>query len=219
MVLTRHVQISAVAFVALLALLFLTPAHAQPSRSEAASDRSNSEVSEFSSRNRRHVRAAKNKRKTHKAWRTARSRPALAKRSARRTTVNPLLIDEQAIVARPAYRESDLVNEARRWIGTNPTDRSSLWCAAFMNFVLERTGRAGTGSDLAHSFASYGQVVYGPQVGAIAVMTRGRGGGHVGVVSGIDDKGNPIVVSGNFGRKVAEASIPHSRIYAYVLPM
>jgi hypothetical protein len=45
-----------------------------------------------------------------------------------------------------------------------------------------------------------------------------RGGGHVGVVSGIDASGNPILVSGNNGNRVREAAIPRSRIYAYVMP-
>jgi uncharacterized protein (TIGR02594 family) len=112
---------------------------------------------------------------------------------------------------------SGLVAEARRWIGTNPTDRRSLWCARFMNFVLQRTGHKGTGSDLARSFASYGQRVSGPQVGAIAVMAR-KGGGHVGVVSGFDNSGNPIIISGNHGHRVAEAVYARSRIYAYVMP-
>ncbi len=86
-----------------------------------------------------------------------------------------------------------------------------------MNMVLERSGHKGTGSDMARSFASYGQRISGPQVGAIAVMSR-RGGGHVGVVSGIDANGNPIVISGNHGRRVAEATYSRGRIYAYVMP-
>ncbi len=86
-----------------------------------------------------------------------------------------------------------------------------------MNLVLERTGRRGSGSNLARSFASYGRRVSGPQVGAIAVMAR-RGGGHVGVVSGIDGKGNPIIISGNHGRRVAESVYSAGRIYAYVMP-
>jgi len=113
--------------------------------------------------------------------------------------------------------DSDVVREARRWLGGNPTRRSRLWCAAFMNFVLERTGRRGSGSDLARSFASYGHRVAGPQVGAIAVMTR-KGGGHVGVVSGVDSAGNPIIISGNHGHRVAEAVYPGRRVYAYVMP-
>src|ERR1700760_556296 len=70
---------------------------------------------------------------------------------------------------------SSLVSEARRYLGGNPTSRRSLWCARFMNMVLERTGHRGTDSDMAASFAHYGQRISGPQVGAIAGM--GRGGG------------------------------------------
>jgi uncharacterized protein (TIGR02594 family) len=112
---------------------------------------------------------------------------------------------------------SDLVSEARRYLGGNPTGRGSLWCARFMNMVLERTGRRGTGSDMANSFAGYGQRVSGPQIGAIAVMGR-RGGGHVGIITGIDASGNPIMISGNNGNRVREAPISRGRIYAYVMP-
>jgi len=115
------------------------------------------------------------------------------------------------------FGSSNVVAEARRYIGGNPTSRRSLWCARFMNMVLERSGHHGTGSDMARSFTSYGQRVSGPQVGAIAVMGR-RGGGHVGVVSGIDAGGNPIVVSGNNGNRVREAPVSRGRIFAYVLP-
>jgi uncharacterized protein (TIGR02594 family) len=112
---------------------------------------------------------------------------------------------------------SSVVAEARRYLGGNPTSRRSLWCARFMNMVLEHTGHRGTGSDMARSFASYGQRVSGPQVGAIAVMGR-RGGGHVGVISGVDANGNPIVISGNSGHRVREMPISRGRIYAYVMP-
>ena len=117
-----------------------------------------------------------------------------------------------------SFGSSGVVAEARRHLGGNPTGRGRLWCARFMNMVLERAGHRGTGSDMARSFAGYGQRVSGPQVGAIAVMGRGRGGGHVGVVSGIDASGNPIVVSGNNGNRVREAPVSRGRIYAYVMP-
>jgi len=115
------------------------------------------------------------------------------------------------------FGSSNVVAEARRYLGGNPTGRGSLWCARFMNMVLQESGYRGTGSDLARSFANYGQRVSGPQVGAIAVMGR-RGGGHVGVVSGIDASGNPIVISGNNGNRVREAPISRGRIYTYVMP-
>jgi len=121
------------------------------------------------------------------------------------------------IATSSGFGSSNVVAEARRYLGGNPTGRGRLWCARFMNMVLERTGLHGTGSDLARSFASYGQRVSGPQIGAIAVMGR-RGGGHVGVVSGIDAGGNPIVVSGNNGNRVRETPVSRGRIFAYVMP-
>jgi uncharacterized protein (TIGR02594 family) len=112
---------------------------------------------------------------------------------------------------------SALVAEARRYLGGNPTGWSHLWCGAFMDMILRRTGHPG-GGNLARAYASYGHRVSGPQVGAIAVMSRGKSGGHVGVVSGIDSDGNPIIISGNHNHRVAEAKYPRGRIYAYVMP-
>jgi hypothetical protein len=45
------------------------------------------------------------------------------------------------------FGSSNVVAEARRYLGGNPTGRGSLWCARFMNLVLQRTGFHGTGPD------------------------------------------------------------------------
>jgi uncharacterized protein (TIGR02594 family) len=119
---------------------------------------------------------------------------------------------------RPAFGRPALVAEARKYMGTNPTDRQRLWCATFMNFVLAKVGYAGTNSDAAKSFAYYGRRISAPEVGAIAVLSRGRKGGHVGVVSGIDKSGNPIIISGNHNKRVGEAVYARSRVIAYVMP-
>lgn len=114
-----------------------------------------------------------------------------------------------------------LVSEARRYLGATASQLgvpASLWCADFMNLVLRKSGRQGTGSRMASSFASYGRRISGPQVGAIAVLSRGKRGGHVGIVSGIDASGNPIIISGNHNRRVAEATYSRNRVYAYVMP-
>jgi uncharacterized protein (TIGR02594 family) len=131
---------------------------------------------------------------------------------------NATLTPTGGVAASTSFGSSGVVAEARRYIGGNPTGRGSLWCARFMNMVLQHSGYRGTGSDMAKSFASYGQRVSGPQVGAIAVMGRGRGGGHVGIIPGIDASGNPIMISGNNGNRVREAPISRGRIYAYVMP-
>ena len=111
-----------------------------------------------------------------------------------------------------------LIAEARKYLNTNPTRRSRLWCATFMNFILAKLGYPGTRSDLARSFVHYGRRIPGPRVGAIAVLSRGKEGGHVGVVTGVDKHGNPILISGNFNRRVGIGVHPRSRVLAYVVP-
>jgi uncharacterized protein (TIGR02594 family) len=134
------------------------------------------------------------------------------------------LLNEPAFVppipkVRPTYIDRlVLVAEARKYMGTNPTNRSSLWCAVFMNMVLHKLGYNGTDSAAARSFADYGRRIPGPKIGAIAVLSRGADGGHVGVVSGVDRQGNPIIVSGNHGHRVGVGTYPRSRVIAYVLP-
>ena len=170
-------------------------------------------VSHYAKRHFRHVR---------QLARRAHAERHLAHLRTRGLEDTPRVSSDTAVSATPLERLSSAVSsvvaEARRYLGGgNPTSRSTLWCARFMNMVLEHTGHRGTGSDMAASFASYGHRVSGPQVGAIAVMAR-RGGGHVGIVSGIDAQGNPIVISGNYGNRVKEATFSRGRIYAYVMP-
>jgi uncharacterized protein (TIGR02594 family) len=146
-----------------------------------------------------------------------------AKAAVTRISTANLGITQTTPVGKPKKTEgekssSQLVNEARRWIGTNPTGWNHVWCARFMNFVLRRLGYEGTGSDAASSFAHYGRRIWWPQEGAIAVMTRGKNGGHVGVVAVVANDGKIIVISGNHNKKVGVGHYPRERIYAYVLP-
>jgi len=55
----------------------------------------------------------------------------------------------------------------------------------------------------------------GPHVGAIAIVRRGH---HVGVVSGFDAAGNPILISGNHRHRVGEGVYPRRTVLAYVEP-
>ncbi len=107
---------------------------------------------------------------------------------------------------------------AEGYKGTNPTHKNSLWCADFMNLVLAQSGAKTSNSSMARSFANYGTRLSGPQVGAIAVFARGKRGGHVGIVKGIDARGNPIIISGNHNRRVGEGTYPRNSVIAYVWP-
>ena len=59
---------------------------------------------------------------------------------------------------------SSLVADARRYLGTNPTGRRSLWCGAFMDKVLRDTGHRG-GGNLARGYLHYGTRLVGPAGG------------------------------------------------------
>ena len=107
---------------------------------------------------------------------------------------------------------------AEGYKGTNPTRKNSLWCADFMNLVLAQSGAKTSKSSMARSFANYGTRLSGPQIGAIAVFARGKTGGHVGIVKGIDARGNPIIISGNHNRRVGEGTYPRNSVIAYVWP-
>jgi uncharacterized protein (TIGR02594 family) len=118
-----------------------------------------------------------------------------------------------ALASAPA---NDLIAEARKYLGGNPTGWSREWCGRFLDMILRKTGHKG-GGNLARGYIHYGTRLAGPQVGAIAVFSR-KGGGHVGIVTGVDANGNPIVISGNYNDRVAVAAFPASRVLAYVRP-
>jgi uncharacterized protein (TIGR02594 family) len=139
-------------------------------------------------------------------------------RGQRATYRVPAYVERLVEASKPAMGWPALVSEARKYLGTNPTKRRRLWCATFMNFVLHKVGYSGTNSDAARSFAQYGERIAKPEVGAIAVLTRGKRGGHVGVVSGVDAHGNPVIISGNHNKRVGESVYPRSRVIAYVKP-
>lgn len=106
-----------------------------------------------------------------------------------------------------------LVQKARSYLGSNPTGWRSLWCAKFMAMIApELASRIGN-PNLARDWASLPKSP--PRIGAIVVLTRG-GGGHIGVVTGFDENGNPRVVSGNHNHRVAESVYSKHRVIAYV---
>ncbi|WP_315768334.1 MULTISPECIES: TIGR02594 family protein [unclassified Bradyrhizobium] len=109
---------------------------------------------------------------------------------------------------------SSFVERARQFVGETAHQvgvRSTLWCSAFLRKITGATGV----DDRALSWESHRRVA--PQVGAVVTMGR-RGGGHVGIVSGFTAKGDPIVISGNHGHRVAESVYPRHRIRTWVSP-
>jgi uncharacterized protein (TIGR02594 family) len=149
------------------------------------------------------------------------------KESARFHNVEPLepmpkSRSDAAAAAAQVPGAAALLLEALRWRGRTASQLglpTKLWCADFMNFVLRRSGGAGTKSRAARSFLDYGKRLDGPRVGAIAIMSRkGANNGHVGIVRGTDGKGNPIIISGNHGNSVRQSTYAKNRVLGYMMP-
>jgi uncharacterized protein (TIGR02594 family) len=82
---------------------------------------------------------------------------------------------------------------------------------------LERSGHRPLEGRMASSALAYGPRLGRPEVGALAVLGSRRGwASHVGVVSGVDRDGSIHLISGNWGRRVAEAIVPRGSVVAFV---
>jgi uncharacterized protein (TIGR02594 family) len=149
-------------------------------------------------------------------------RPALREGRASTTTV-PDRDEDEDKPAKTSRRGggSNALAIAARYLGTNPTKMSRLWCANFLGMVEKKAGRKGSGSNFARSYASYGKKISRSDArpGDIVVMARGKRGGHVGYFAGWADNGKAIVISGNSrGGKVAKGQYATGRIIAWRRP-
>ena len=120
--------------------------------------------------------------------------------------------------ARPFSAGGDVVAEAARWIGSGKfTRQAGPWCADAVSAWLQRSGHRPLEGRMASSALAYGPRLQGPEVGALAVLGGRRGwASHVGVVSSVGSDGSVHLISGNWGRRVAEAVVPRGSVMAFV---
>jgi uncharacterized protein (TIGR02594 family) len=113
---------------------------------------------------------------------------------------------------------SDVVAEASRWIGSGKfTASPGPWCADAVSAWLERTGHRPLANRMASAALVYGPQLSGPQVGSLAVLGTRRGwAAHVGIVSGVEADGSIRLISGNWGARVAEATVSRGSVVAFV---
>jgi uncharacterized protein (TIGR02594 family) len=110
------------------------------------------------------------------------------------------------------FGASGLASRAYKYIGANAHQLglpSRLWCADFMNMIT----RSGW-SRSAFSYLSRGRPAPYGCTDCVAVTTR-KGGGHVGIVTGYDGRGNPVLISGNHGRRVGVGTYSKFAVVAY----
>jgi len=102
--------------------------------------------------------------------------------------------------------------------GVNIDPQTRAWCADFVNATLTKSGQKGTDSGMARSFLNWGKQVSDPQVGDVAVFSRGDPNGsqgHVGFFAGKNPDGTIKVLGGNQGDAVSYGNYPESRLLGY----
>lgn len=117
----------------------------------------------------------------------------------------------------------DLVSLARQHDGKRAAQLGlprSLWCADFVNLVRREAGLKAVPSRLARDQVLGGVRISAPRVGAIVVLSRGKSrvAAHTGIISGVTQSGDLVVISGNHNRQVAEAVYSRSRAIVFVDP-
>ena len=153
-------------------------------------------------------------RANHYAW-----RQPIALRRYRVASLLPVASPLPSPSFAPAtFGGGDVVAEAAHWIGSgNFTGRPGPWCADAVSAWLERSGHRPLDGRMASSALAYGPRLERPEVGALAVLGSRRGwASHVGVVSSVDRDGSIHLISGNWGRRVAEAVVSRGSVIAFV---
>ena len=106
---------------------------------------------------------------------------------------------------------NDLVQRASKYLGFGPNQLGlprNLWCADFINMLVGGHSRAAASYLGRGTYAKYGCV------NCVAILKR-RGGNHVGVVSGYDGDGDPIIISGNHNGVVGIGVYRREKVIGY----
>ena len=106
------------------------------------------------------------------------------------------------------------LRDLRAWWKDDETPWCGTACAAWMRAAGITPPKAWY---RAREWATWGQPLTVPVLGCIVVFER-QGGGHVGLVAGIDSAGRLMVLGGNQGNAVSIAPFDRSRVLAYRWP-
>lgn len=98
------------------------------------------------------------------------------------------------------------------------SDDETPWCGTFVAAVLgESALPVAKHWYRAKGWLDYGIILKAPALGAIVVFER-QGGGHVGFVVGVDERGRILVLGGNQGNRVSIAPFDRSRVVGFRWP-
>ncbi len=118
----------------------------------------------------------------------------------------------------PAAADSPIIRrwllELRAWW----TDDATPWCGvAVAHWMLRASIVPPKKWYRALAWADWGTRLGRPALGAVVVYRR-AGGGHVGIVVGVDAAGNILTLGGNQGDEVNIRAFPRNRVVGYRWP-
>lgn len=97
-------------------------------------------------------------------------------------------------------------------------DDETPWCGVAMGAWMKGAGVTPPKAYYrAKAWADWGHKLAVPVYGCVVVFSR-KGGGHVGIVVGEDERGRLMVLGGNQGNAVTIAPFDRSRVSAYRWP-
>ena len=101
------------------------------------------------------------------------------------------------------------------------TEDEVPWCAAFVGWCIEQSGRSSTNSARARSYLEWGRELAPPAYGAIVVLSRGpdppgpeviEAPGHVGFLISSPTPHEIMILSGNQADQVCVRAYPLDRL-------
>jgi uncharacterized protein (TIGR02594 family) len=114
-------------------------------------------------------------------------------------------------------RHNPRIVEYHQSTSLEATSDETPWCSSFVNWAMKQAGYEGSNSAAAISWKKWGEKSDEPVVGSIAVIDRGNGRGHVGIVVGRAGD-NIILLGGNQKDGVRYSAYPASKISQYRVP-
>lgn len=109
----------------------------------------------------------------------------------------------------------------QRWLSTLGawwTDDETPWCGVAVAAWMQSADiKPPPNWFRARAWLDFGMPLIDPVVGCVVVFGR-EGGGHVGLVTGVDQRGRLLVLGGNQGNAVSEAPFERERVLGYRWP-
>jgi uncharacterized protein (TIGR02594 family) len=126
---------------------------------------------------------------------------------------------ELGVEETPGHEATPRIADYLATVKQSPDDEIP-WCAAFINWCLQRAGIKGTGRANARSYQEWGFKSDSPGVGDILVMPRGANSWQGHVAFYVQEMGtNILTIGGNQSNKVCFAIVPKTSILNYRKPL